>query len=266
MSSLTPSSTAGPAATTEVMAGRTALTMLRRPQVIGIAVLQALMFLLMFRYVIGGAIELPGATYVDYVVPGLVVAGLLFTGGGSAVAVAEEAAGGLYDRLRSLPVAGSAVLGGRAVADAALMVAIGTITLLAGITVGFRVHGGAAGSVGALALLAVYSLAFAWVYVWIGLVASSPQAAQGLGILSIPFSFLSSAFVPVDTLPAVLRLVADIQPLTMMVNACRGLLLGDPFVGTLDHGLGYYIVGSLLWSLALTAVAIPLALRAYRRD
>ena len=266
MSPLAPSSTAGAAATTAVMAGRTALTMLRSPQVLGIAVLQALMFLLMFRYVIGGAIDLPGVTYVSYVVPGLVVAGLLFTAGGSAVAVAEEAAGGLYDRLRSLPVAGRAILGGRAVADAALMVAIGTVTLLAGLAVGFRVDGGAAGLVGALALLGVYSLAFAWVFMWVGLVAGSPQAAQGLGILSVPFSFLSSAFVPVDTLPAVLRVVAEVQPLTMMVNAWRGLLLGDTFVATLDHGLGYYVTGSLLWSLALTAVTAPLALRAYRRD
>lgn len=266
MSSLSPSSTAGAAATTAVMAGRTALTLLRSPQVLGIAVLQALMFLVMFRYVIGGAIDLPGVTYVSYVVPGLVVAGLLFTAGGSAVAVAEEAASGLYDRLRSLPVPGRAVLGGRAVADAALLVGIGTITLLVGFAVGFRVDGGAAGLVGAFALLVAYSLAIACIFVWVGLVAGSAQAAQGLGLLSIPFSFLSSAFVPVDTLPTVLRLFAEVQPLTMMVNAWRGLLLGDQMIATLDHSLGYYVTGSLLWSLALVAVATPLAVRAYRSD
>ena len=173
--------------------------------------------------------------------PGFVVSGLIFTAGGSAVAVAEDAASGLYDRLRSLPIPGVAVLAGRALADAALMCFVALVTLLVGVAVGFRFGGGAAGALAAIGLVAVCSLAFAWVFVWLGLVSGSAQAAQGLGILGVPFSFLSSAFVPVDSMPAVLEAFADHQPLTFMVDAVRGLLLGDAATATFEHGLSYYV-------------------------
>ncbi|WP_370324027.1 ABC transporter permease [Euzebya sp.] len=103
-------------------------------------------------------------------------------------------------------------------------------------------------------------------FVWVGLVARGAQAAQGLGLLAVPLAFLSSAFVPVDTLPAVLRTIAEVQPLTMWIDATRGLLLGDAITATLEHGLGVSVVGSLVWALVLVAVAAPSAVRAYRRD
>jgi ABC transporter DrrB family efflux protein len=256
MTVLAPAGTAGPLTTALTVAVRTGLQLARTPQVLGIAVVQSVLFLLMFRYVMGGAIGVEGVAYVDFLVPGFVVAGLIFTAGGSAVAVAEDAASGLHDRLRSLPVAGVAVLAGRVLADAALMCFVALVTLLVGVAIGFRFGGGADGALAALALIAVFSLAFAAIFVWLGLVSGSAQAAQGLGILGVPFSFLSSAFVPVDSMPAVLEAFADHQPLTYMVEAVRGLLLGTPQ----DH-----VIGSLLWSLALVVGFAPLALRAYRR-
>lgn len=265
MTVLVPTGSAGPMTTALTVAARTGRQLARTPQVLGIAVVQSVLFLLMFRYVIGGAIGVEGVSYVDFLVPGFVVSGLIFTAGGSAVAVAEDAASGLYDRLRSLPVSGVAVLTGRVLADAALMGLVALVTLLVGVAVGFRFGGGVAEVLAALALVAIYSLAFAWVFVWLGLVAGSAQAAQGLGILGVPFSFLSSAFVPVDSMPRVLQVFAEHQPLTYMVDAGRGLLLGDAATASFEHGLAHYVTGSVLWSLALVAVFAPLAIRAYRR-
>jgi ABC transporter DrrB family efflux protein len=253
-----PAGTAGPLTTAGAVAVRTGLQFARTPQVLGIAVVQSVLFLLMFRYVLGGAIGVGGVSYVDFLVPGFVVSGLLFTAGGSAVAVAEDAASGLYDRLRSLPVPGVAVLAGRVLADAGLMLFVALVTLAVGVLVGFRFGGGVDGTVAAIGLIALYSVAFAWIFVWLGLVSGSAQAAQGLGILGVPFSFLSSAFVPVESMPAPLEWFSEHQPLSYMVDAVRGLLLGDP-------ALSDAAAASVLWSLALMAAFAPLALRAYRR-
>ena len=265
MTALAPAGTAGPLTTAATITARGLRQLARTPQVLGIAVVQSVLFLLMFRYVIGGAIGVQGVSYVDFLVPGFVVSGLIFTAGGSAVAVAEDAASGLYDRLRSLPIADAAVLAGRALGDAALMVFVSLVTLLVGVAVGFRFGASAAEAIAAFGLIAVYALALAWVFVWVGLISGSAQAAQGLGIIGVPFSFLSSAFVPTSTMPSVLQAFADHQPLTFMVNAGRGLLLGDAATASFDHSLRYYVIGSLLWSLALAAIFAPLAVRAYRR-
>jgi ABC-2 type transport system permease protein len=261
-----PTGTAGPVTTARTVAARTVLKLLRTPQVLGIAITQSIVFLLMFRYVIGGAIGVKGVSYAEFLVPGFVVAGILFTGGGAAVSVAEDAASGLYDRLRSLPVADLAVLAGRAIADAALMIIVALVTLLVGFVVGFTIHGSVLDVVAAMGLLLVYSLAAACVFVWLGLVSGSAQAAQGLGILAVPFSFLSSAFVPINTMPAVLQTFANAQPLTFMVNSWRGLLIGDAATATFSHSLEYYVIGSLLWSVAIVLVVAPLALRSYRKS
>lgn len=261
-----PAGTAGVVTTTSSVALRTALKIARSPQILGIAIAQSVLFLLMFRFVLGGAIGVPGLSYVDFLVPGFVVSGLLFTAGGGAVAVAEEAAAGLYDRFRSLPIPHVAVLAGRAVTDAALMVLVAVVTLAVGFAVGFRTGAGPLAWLAALALLVLYGLALAAVFVWVGLASGSAQAAQGLGILGVPFSFLSSAFVPIDTMPGAVQAFATWQPLTFMVDSWRGLLLGDTVTATFDHSLTFYVAGSLVWSLALLCVAAPLVLRAYRKD
>lgn len=186
MTVLAPTGTAGPFTTAATVAGRTARKLLRSPQILGIAVVQSVLFLLMFRYVIGGAIGVEGVSYVNFLVPGFVVSGMLFTAGGGAVGVAEDAATGLYDRLRSLPISGVAVLAGRAVADAALMLGVGLVTIAVGFAVGFRLGGRITVLPAALGLLVVYSVAFACVFVLLGLVSGSGQAAQGLGISASP--------------------------------------------------------------------------------
>src|SRR5215510_7783256 len=146
-----PTHTPGRITTALTVGGRTTLKLLRTPQVFGIAVVQSIVFLLMFRYVLGGAIGVSAVTYAEFLVPGFVVSGLLFTGGGSAAA-------GQYDRLRSLPISDRAVLGGRAMADAALMVLVGLVTFGVGFIIGFHVHASALDVLAALGLLVVYAL------------------------------------------------------------------------------------------------------------
>ncbi len=262
---LAPTRTASWTTTAFTVAGRTTRKLLRTPQVFGIAVIQSVLFLLMFRYVFGGAIGVPGVSYVEYLVPGFVVAGILFTGGGSSVAIAEDAASGLYDRMRSLPIADSAVLAGRAMADAALMVVVGMVTLAVGFVVGFRMSTTVVDVLLAFGLIVLYALCFAIVFVWLGLVSGNAQAAQGLSLLAVPFSFISSAFVPIATMPGPVQAFAKAQPLTFMVNSWRGLLLGNEVTRTFDHGLSYYVVGSVLWSLVIALLFTPLAMRSYRK-
>ena len=260
-----PTQTAGWATTAATIAASTTRKLLRTPQVFGIAVVQSVLFLLMFRYVIGGAIGVPGVAYVDFLVPGFVVSGILFTGGGSCVAVAEDAASGLYDRMRSLPIADSAVLAGRSIADAALMVVVAMVTLLVGFGIGFRMSTTVPEFLLALVVLIAAALCFATVFVWLGLIAGNAQAAQGLSILAVPFSFISSAFVPIATMPGPVQAFAKAQPLTFMVNAWRGLLLGDAVTRTFDHDVAYYVIGSFIWAGAIALVVTPLAMRAYRK-
>lgn len=260
-----PAGTAGFVTAAKAIAVRTTRKMLRTPQVLGIAIVQSIVFLLMFRYILGGAISMNGVAYVDFLVPGFVVSGLLFTAGGAAVAVAEEAASGLYDRLRSLPISDWAVLAGRGMADALLMVIVGLVTTGVGFLVGFSTNASAGDILLALVLLGVYATAVACVFVWLGLVSGSAQAAQGLSILAVPFSFISSAFVPIATMPSWIQWFAKAQPLTFWVNSWRGLLLGDAVTKSYDHALSYYLVGGLVWAGVLVLVFSPLALRTYRR-
>jgi ABC transporter DrrB family efflux protein len=260
-----PVGTAGFATTTKTIAARTARKILRSPQILGISIVQSIVFLLMFRYILGGAIVIPGIEYVEFLVPGFVISGMLFTAGGASVAVAEEAVGGLYDRLRSLPIPDAAVLAGRSLADAFLMVVVAMVTTGVGFLVGFRMDASAGDVLLALALLVVYTMAVAIVFVWLGLVSGSAQAAQGLSILAVPFSFISSAFVPIATMPGWIQWFAKAQPLTFWINSWRGLLLGDAATRSFEHGLSYYVVGGLIWVAALVVVFTPLALRTYRR-
>ena len=154
---------------------------------------------------------------------------------------------------------------GRAIADAALMVLVGLVTLGVGFIVGLGIDASALDVLLAVGLLVVYALGFAGIFVWLGLVSGGAQAAQGLSILAVPFSFVSSAFVPISTMPDVLEAFAEWQPLTFMVNSWRGLLLGDAATKSFDHSLEYYVLGSLAWAVGLAIVIAPLALRAYRK-
>jgi ABC transporter DrrB family efflux protein len=257
---------AGLAASTLGIAKRGLLKYLRTPQLVVLGTIQGGLFLLIFRYVFGGAIGPDGGLdYVDFLVPGFITTGILFAGMGAAAGVAEDLEQGLVDRLRSLPIPRSAVLAGRALADTAVLVWGLLITAAIGFAVGFRIHGSVAHALAALGLLVVFGFAFEWLFITLGLFAGTPQAAQGLALLVFPLTFVSSAYVPVETMPGWLQAVAEHQPITVMVDAVRVLTQGPAAAALLGHGAGFYVVRSLLWAAAIVVVFVPVAVARYRR-
>jgi ABC transporter DrrB family efflux protein len=216
------------------------------------------MFLLIFRFVFGGAIRTGGATYIDLLIPGLVAVSGLFAGG--AVGIATDAQTGMLDRLRSLPIARPAVLAGRSIADSALTLWSATITIGVGLAVGFRPKGNPPELLAAIALCVAFAAAFTWIHIFIGLAARTPQAAQALAFSVFPLVFVSSAYVPVASLPTWLRPIASAQPVTTMVDAVRSLTLGSSH---LDHASTWYITRSLTWAVAITIIFATLSIRRF---
>jgi ABC-2 type transport system permease protein len=248
------------------IAKRGLLKYLRTPQLVVLGTIQGALFLLIFRYVFGGAIGADGGlSYVDFLVPGFITTGILFSGMGAAAGVAEDLQQGLVDRLRSLPIPRSAVLAGRALADTAVLVWGLLITAAIGFAVGFRLHGSLTDALAAFGLLVVFGFAFEWLFLTLGLFAGTPQAAQGLALLVFPLTFVSSAYVPVQTMPGWLQGFAEHQPITVMVDAVRVLTQGPAAEALLGHGAGFYVVRSLLWAAAIVALFVPLAVARYRR-
>ncbi|WP_320670542.1 ABC transporter permease [Patulibacter defluvii] len=260
-----PTRAAGPIATTLAIARRTVVQFLRTPELLITTTVQGVIFLLMFRYVLGGAISAGDVAYVDFLVPGFVVSGMLFSASGGSVGVAEDAAGGFYDRLRSLPIPRWSVLTGRALADTALITWAALVTAAVGFAIGFRPDGGPLALLAALGLVVLLAFSLTWLFLLLGLLAGSAQAAQGMGLLVIPFSFVSSAFVPVDSMPGWLEAFARHQPITVACDAVRGLTLGDGAAAVVDRATSTSVLLTLGWCVVLVAVFAPLALRRYRR-
>jgi ABC-2 type transport system permease protein len=258
-----PTATAGPVTTAVAVARRTVRKFLRTPQLVVVGTIQGVMFLLIFRYVFGGAIGAGGLDYVQFLVSGFVVTGVLFSGTGAAAGVAEDIEQGFFDRLRSLPIPRTSVLAGRSLADTALVAWGAAITTAIGFAVGFRVETDWLAGLAAFALVVVFGFAFAWLFITIGLYAGNAQAAQGMSLLVFPLSFVSSAYVPVDSMPGWLQSFAEHQPLTVMVDAVRALTLGDTATAVLGHSTTYYVVASLLWSAGLVLVFAPIAVLRY---
>jgi ABC-2 type transport system permease protein len=247
------------------IARRSLLKFLRTPQLVVLGTVQGALFLLIFRYVFGGAIGAGGLDYVDFLVPGFITTGLLFSGMGAAAGVAEDLEQGFVDRLRSLPIPRSAVLAGRALADTAVLVWGLAVTTAIGFAVGFRIHGSLADALAAFGLLVVLGFAFEWLFITLGLLAGNAQAAQGMALMVFPLTFASSAYVPVETMPGWLQAFAEHQPITVMVDAVRALTQGPAAAALLGHDAGSYVVRSLLWAAAIVAVFAPLAVARYRR-
>lgn len=236
-------------------ARRTLLQFFRTPQVLFMGTIQGAMFLFMFRYVFGGAISTGGdISYVDFLVPGFLVTAILWTGMGAAAGVAEDSATGLYDRLRSLPVPRGAVMVGRSMADVALVAWGVLISGGIGFAVGFRTHASFLDVVAGFALILVGAAAFAWVFILIGLVSGNAQAAQGMSMLVIPFSFVSSANVPVESMPGWMQPFAANQPVSVLINAVRALMQGGTERIGLDHTTSYWVVLSLIWCAGIALV------------
>jgi ABC-2 type transport system permease protein/oleandomycin transport system permease protein len=241
-----------------VLAKRSLLRIPRQPDMLIAFTVQPVMFVLLFRYVFGGAIETPGFSYVDFLIPGIIVQTMSFGGFTTAIGLAEDLKKGLIDRFRSLPMARAAVLTGRTISDVATNVLQLVVLLAVGLAVGFRFSSSAPEVVAGLALLLLIGYAFSWVFAFIGLVSSSPEAANAYGFTIIfPLTFVSSAFVPVDSMPSWLQPIAEHNPITAMVDATRALFLGIP--------AGNSIWLSVLWSLAIIVVFGMLATWRYRR-
>jgi ABC transporter DrrB family efflux protein len=250
---------------TAVIAKRSMLKFLRTPQLVVLETIQGALFLLIFRYVFGGAIGIRGASYVDFLVPGFVTTSILFSGMTASAGVAEDLEQGFVDRMRSLPIPRSSVLAGRVLADTASVSWGLLVTSAIGFGVGFRLHGSVLGGIAAFALTVLFGFALGWLFLFIGLVAGNAQAAQGMSLLIIPFTFVSSAFVPIQSMPGWLQAVGKYQPITYMVDSVRSLALGPAAHGVLPHEAGFYVVRALLWSAALVVVFGSLAVARYRR-
>ena len=249
------------------VATRTLKKFVRTPALIVAGTAQGVLFLLIFRYVFGGAVAHTGSlSYVDFLVPGFVVTGVLFQGMGAASGVADDLEGGLFDRLRSLPIRLLSIVTGRVGADSAL-VAWGVLVMtVVGFAVGFRLGGTVAAGLAAFGLTILFGFAFVWMFIFMGLSAGSPQAAQSLSFLVFPLSFVSSAYVPVATMPGWMQGFATYQPMTPMVNTVRTLTGGPGAQALLGHSLSSYLVPSLLWTAGLVLVFAPLAVWRLKRS
>jgi ABC-2 type transport system permease protein len=248
------------------VATRTVRKYLRTPQLIMFGTMNALLWTVIFRYVLGGAMEAGRVSYVEYFVPGFVMGyGVLYQGTMAAVGVAEDIEHGFFDRLRSLPVSRTALLGGRALADTAVGVYGLLISITLALLVGFRFRGEVGEVLLALGLCVVYGFAFSWLFVCIGLAAGTAQGAQGISMVVFLLWFVSSAFVPIESLPGWLEPVATNQPLTLMFDSVRALALGDPALAGLSESTAHYVVLSLVWSAGLMLLFAPLAVARYRR-
>ena len=244
-----------------VVAERNLIGYVRIPEQIFFSSIQPIMFVLLFRYVFGGAISTPGFSYVDYLMPGIFVQTVLFSVVNTSIGLAEDLQKGLIERFRSLPMARSAVLMGRTLADSVRNVLVIVLITVVGFLVGFRVHTSLLGYLAAFVLLVVFAFAISWGFAYIGLTAPNSETAQLMTFpILFPLTFASTAFVPAATMPPWLRWFAEHQPVSIMVNATRGLMEGGPNAQT-----AHWVVLSLIWSALFLLAFVPLAVWRYRR-
>jgi ABC transporter DrrB family efflux protein len=243
---------------TLIIAERNLIRLPRKPELLLAFTVQPIMFLLLFRYVFGGAINTGGISYVDFLIPGIIVQNIAFGGFVTALGLNEDVHKGLIDRFRSLPMARPAVLAGRTLADLVTNLLSICVLVVTGVIIGFSFTTSVLDVIAGFGLLLLIGYAFSWVFALVGLLASTPESANSAGFISIfPLTFISSAFVPVNTMPAVLKAFAQVNPFTIMVNAMRALWIGQP-----AHN---YVWGAVVWALVILIVFAPLAVARYRR-
>jgi ABC transporter DrrB family efflux protein len=242
---------------------RSLLVWYRVPAYIFFSVIQPVIFVLLFRFVFGGAIpvDVPGG-YVNFLMPGIIAQTAAFATFGTAIVLAQELKKGVIDRLKSMPIARSAVLTGRLVADTARMIVTILIIVGVGYAVGFRFLNGAGLAVAMVVLATVFGVAIACISAFTGLAIGDEEAVQSFGLIWLfPLTFVSSAFVPIATMPGWLQAFANHQPVTYVVNTMRAMALGGPLEPTLWPNLWR----SIIWLAGIFVVFLPLAVRAYRR-
>jgi ABC transporter DrrB family efflux protein len=241
------------------IAWRNLVNLRRSPQLLVFATIQPVIFVLLFRYVFGGAIQVTGFRYVDFLMPGIFAQTITFGAINTGVGLAEDLNKGLIDRFRSLPMARSAVLIGRTVADIARNVFVITLMVIVGFMVGFRVHTNALGLIAGVALMLLFSFSLSWIFATIGLAIGNAEAAQAASFpILAPLTFASSAFVQTSSMPGWLQGFAKHQPVTVTVDAVRALCLGGPTTGK--------VLAAVAWSVGIVAVFAPLAVRRYRNS
>ena len=237
---------------------RNLLVWMRVPSYIVFTVVQPVMFVLMFRYVFGGAIPVKGVSYVNFLMPGIIGQTAAFASFGTAIALALELQKGVIDRLRSMPMARSAVLTGRLVADTARMLVTILIIVGVGYAVGFRFSNGVLPAIGMVVLATVFGLAFCTIAAFTGLAIGDEESVQAFGMIWLfPLTFVSSAFVPIQTMPGWLQAFANNQPVTYAINTMRALAIGGPVAENFWK--------TAVWLAGIFLVFGPLAVRAYRR-
>jgi ABC-2 type transport system permease protein/oleandomycin transport system permease protein len=241
-----------------VLAKRHLVQVPRIPDELIFATIQPIMFVLLFRYVFGGAIAVTGTSYVNYLMAGIFTQTVIFGSTTTGVGLANDLQRGLVDRFRSLPMAKSAVLTGRTISDVVRNTFIVIVMWTVGLLVGFRPEGSVLSWFAAAGILILTSFAFSWISALIGLLVNSVEAAQSAGFIWLfPLTFASSAFVPTKSMPNWLRVFAEHQPVSLIVNAVRGLLLNTPDATTIWQALA--------WCIGILVVFIPVAVWAYGR-
>ena len=247
------------AADTAVIAKRNLKRIPRQPDLWSSFTLQPILFVLLFVYVFGGAIQTPGyPNYVDFLMPGIIVQTMAFGGFVTAIGPSDDLRKGLIDRFRSLPMARSAVLAGRTLADVATNIVSLTVMVAVGLLVGFNFTTSPLEVVGGVVLLLAFGYAFSWIFAFIALVSSSAEGAQALGFLLIfPLTFASSAFVPPESMPAAIQAFAEANPISTIVDATRALFVGGP--------AGNNVWAATLWIVGLIVVFSSLSVHRYRR-
>jgi ABC-2 type transport system permease protein len=236
----------------------------RTPDAIFFSSVQPIMFVLLFRFVFGGAIHVPGTTYVNYLIAGVYVQTVMFGAVSTSVGLAQDFQEGMIERFRALPMARSAVLAGRTTADAVRNIGVLLLITVVGYLVGFRVQTNFFEFLAGLLLVLFFAYALCWGFAIIGMKASNAETAQLAAFpILFPLVFASSAFVPVTTMPGWLQAFAKNQPVSQVIDATRQLMLGDTSSG-LWSTRNIWI--ALAWSVGLLVVLAPLAVRAYRRS
>jgi ABC-2 type transport system permease protein/oleandomycin transport system permease protein len=242
------------------VAQRNLIALRRVPQLLVFSTIQPVIFVLMFRYVFGGAVRSePGVPYVDYLMPGIFVQTVVFGSLGAAIGLAADLKSGLLERFRSLPMARSAVLAGRTLADLARNVFVVFLMTIVGILVGFRIHTSLAAYLVGVALVLLFSFTLSWIFATLGLAVGDPETAQAAAFpVMAPLVFASSAFVPVSSMPGWLQPFARHQPVSVTVSAVRALMIGGPTASN--------VLQCVLWCAGILMVAAPIAVSRYRRS
>jgi ABC transporter DrrB family efflux protein len=243
----------------KVMAARQLRKILRRPMYVVYLFVQPVIFVLLFRYVFGGAINTGRVSYVNYLMPGIIAMTAIFGSLTTGLGLTEDMAAGVVDRFRSLPIARSAVLIGRTAADLSTNFISLIVMLLIGVAVGFRPSQPIYEVVLAFALVLGFAYVFSWISAFVGISVRNPETAQSVGFIWVfPLVFASSAFVPTAHMPGAVRAFADVNPVTLVVNAARDLTIG--------HGNALTpALETLAWLAALLLIFVPLSVRAFRR-